>query len=194
MPLNERRRQIVDAAVEEYLDKGFGGARVDTIAEVLGISKPVIYGAFDSKEAIAVAVVEETHRQEALLNIEADNLAGYSKIQEGEVVPLFKTAFRVAAKNPRLITFLYSDFLGAPHEAIAYHEQVFVQRTAGIKWHLDRFFDGHLAGEDIAKVSASIISAAGRRGLVEVARGEADDPAALAEIYGGVIERGIRFT
>lgn len=194
MPKEERRQQIVEAALEEYLAKGFSGARVDTIAEAIGVSKPVLYSVFDSKEAIAVAVVEEAHRREALLNLEADNLEGYSRIDEGEVVPLFKTAFCVAEENPRLMTFLYSDFRGAPPEAIDYHDEVFEQRTEGIKWHLDRFFEDHPAGEDISQVAASIISATGRRGILEVARGDVDDHSALADLYGGVVERGIRFT
>ena len=194
MPREQRRQQIVEASLEEHLEKGFLGARVDAIAEAIGVSKPVLYSAFDSKEAIAVAVVEEAHRREALLNLEADNLEGYSRIDEGEVVPLFKTAFSVAAENPRLMTFLYSDFRGAPPEAMDYHDEVFDQRTEGIKWHLDRFFEDHPAGEDISRVAASIISSTGRRGIIEVARGNVEDHEAHAELYGGVVERGIRFT
>ena len=194
MSKEDRRKQIVEVAFEEYLDKGFLGARVDAIAEKIGVSKPVLYSVFDSKEAIAVAVVEEAHRQEALLAIEADNLEGYAKLGEGQVVPLFSTAFKVSAENPRLMRFLYSDFRGAPPEAIDYHDDVFNQRTAGLKWHLDRFFDGHPDGEEISKVAATLISTTGRRGIIEVSRGETDDPLALAELYGGVVERGIRFT
>ena len=194
MSKEDRRKQIVEVAFEEYLQQGFLGARVDAIADTIGVSKPVLYSVFDSKEAIAVAVVEEAHRREAVLAIEADNLDGYSKLGEGQVVPLFSTAFEISAENPRLMQFLYSDFRGAPPEAIDFHDEVFNQRTAGVRWYLDSFFDGHPDSEEISKVAASLISTTGRRGIIEVARGEADDPAALAELYGGVVERGIRFT
>ena len=67
MPIAERRAQILGAAVEEYLDKGFTGARIDSIAAAIGVSKPVLYGVFESKDEISAAVVEVKNTKEGQL-------------------------------------------------------------------------------------------------------------------------------
>ena len=192
MPLEERRAQIVEAALSEFLEKGFEDAKIDSIAEAIGVSKPVLYGAFDSKEAIAVAAVEEAHRREAEMNIEADELHSYSLLAEGKVTPLFELIFRLASQEPRLFGFLYSDFRSAPPQAVAFHDQVFEIRTIGLVHHLSIFFAGRPGGRELAVAAAEMISSVGRRGLLKVARGEVDDTEELAALYGGLIERGIQ--
>ena len=192
MPINERRRQIVDAAVDEYLDKGFYGARVDSIAAAIGVSKPVLYGAFESKDLISVAVVEETHRREAIGLMQAGVLALYDHLHRGEVVPLYKSIFQFASENTRLCEFLYSDFRGAPPEAIEFHDDVFKQRAAGIAWHLGQFLGENPQVEERLIVFADLISTLGRRGMLLVASGQSADPAWLAEELGTVLERGLQ--
>lgn len=46
------REKILDAAVDEFAEKGFWGARVDAIAESSGINKRMIYAHFESKEKL----------------------------------------------------------------------------------------------------------------------------------------------
>src|SRR5215212_3526414 len=49
----DRRRQILDAAFEEFSAKGFKGATIKSIAEVAGLQSPaVIYWYFPDKEAL----------------------------------------------------------------------------------------------------------------------------------------------
>ena len=191
MPLEQRRQQILEAALDEYLDRGFGDARIDSIAEKIGVSKPVLYGAYESKEAIAAAVVEEAHRREALLNIEADDLGAFALLGEGKVIPLYKTVFALANANRRLFEFLYSDFRGAPPEAIAVHDQVFEMRTMGIRHYLNLHFVEQPDGEEMAIAASAMVSSVGRYGLLRVARGEIEDVDHLAELDGGLLERAI---
>ena len=192
MPLVERRRQIVDAAVDEYLDKGFHGARVDSIAEAIGVSKPVLYGAFESKDLISVAVVEEVHRREARALVQSGNLGHYDDLQRGHVVPLFESVFDFAAQNTKLCKFIYSDFRGAPPEAIDFHDDVFKQRTAGLAWHLRRFFGEGGGADEKTQVFADMISTVGRRGMTLVASGQVSDAEWLAAELGTALERGLQ--
>ena len=192
MPIAERRAQILDAAVEEYLEKGFTGARVDAIATTIGVSKPVLYGVFDSKEAISAAVVEEVHRREAFALIANRVLDVYEPLRKGLVAPLLENVFEYAAGNPKICRFLYSDFRGAPPEAVDFHEHVFEMRSAGVQFYLSDFFAGTEDGDETAHLISDMISSTGRRGMLQIARGEFDDPTWLARKYGDVIERGIR--
>jgi AcrR family transcriptional regulator len=191
MPLEQRRQQILEAALDEYLERGFANARIDSIAEKVGVSKPVLYGAFESKEAIAAAVVEEAHRREALLNIEADDLGAFALVGEGRVIPLYRVVFHIANENRRLYEFLYSDFRGAPPEAIAVHDQVFEMRNLGISHYLSMHFADQPDSAEVVAAAAAMLSTVGRLGMTRVGRGEIEDVDHLAEVNGGLVERAI---
>ena len=53
----EVEQRILDAAQRLFLERGFGGASVDEIAEAARASKPTIYARFPDKEALFAAVV-----------------------------------------------------------------------------------------------------------------------------------------
>lgn len=55
------REIILDAALREFADKGFDGARVDQIALLTGLNKNVLYHHFASKDGLFVAVLERTY-------------------------------------------------------------------------------------------------------------------------------------
>ncbi len=63
----ERRTLLLNAALDEFDEKGFSQARMDDIAKRAGIAKGTLYLYFDSKDALFEALVE-TH---ALPNIAA---------------------------------------------------------------------------------------------------------------------------
>ncbi|MBL1082428.1 TetR/AcrR family transcriptional regulator [Streptomyces actinomycinicus] len=66
----DRERQIVDVAVEEFGRHGYASVSVAAVARRAGISKPLVYSYFDSKDGLFLACV---HRVGALL---ADAVAG----------------------------------------------------------------------------------------------------------------------
>jgi len=56
----KNRKAILDAALQVFSAHGFRGSTVDRIAERAGLSKPNLLYYFASKEAIYVAVLEDT--------------------------------------------------------------------------------------------------------------------------------------
>ncbi len=54
----ERPGEIIDAALELFVAKGFMATRLDEVAQRAGVSKGTLYLYFDSKEALFKAVVE----------------------------------------------------------------------------------------------------------------------------------------
>ena len=68
------KRNIVDVATREFAQKGYGGARVDAIAQRTRTSKRMIYYYFGGKEGLYLAVLEEAYssirRTEATLDLE----------------------------------------------------------------------------------------------------------------------------
>jgi len=62
------RARLLAAARDEFAEHGIAGGRVDRIAQRAGVNKQRIYGHFDSKEGLFLAVIKEAfdERSEAL--------------------------------------------------------------------------------------------------------------------------------
>src|ERR1700761_2110830 len=52
---------ILAAAVKEFTERGFEGARIDSIAQRAGVNKRMLYHYFGNKEALYVAVLEGSY-------------------------------------------------------------------------------------------------------------------------------------
>ncbi|MFJ9035720.1 TetR/AcrR family transcriptional regulator [Streptomyces sp. NPDC102406] len=55
VPRPEREQQIIDVAVRVFAKRGYHAASVDEIAELAGISKPMVYLYLESKEGLFLA-------------------------------------------------------------------------------------------------------------------------------------------
>jgi AcrR family transcriptional regulator len=64
LPRAVREQQMLDAAVAVFSRRGYHAASVDEIAELAGISKPMVYAYLGTKEELFVAVL---HREGARL-------------------------------------------------------------------------------------------------------------------------------
>jgi len=69
-PNNERirdasasRAAILQAALDEFSEYGYGDARVDRIADRAGVSKPLIYDYFGNKERLYASALREAYIQ-----------------------------------------------------------------------------------------------------------------------------------
>lgn len=55
----EKRRQILDAATDEFLGKGFKAASMQNISDMAEVSKRTLYKYFSTKEELYAALVDE---------------------------------------------------------------------------------------------------------------------------------------
>ena len=60
LPRHERRRQLLDAALEVFVSQGYHAAAMDDIAERAGVSKPVLYQHFPGKLELYLALLDES--------------------------------------------------------------------------------------------------------------------------------------
>ena len=91
------KAQLTEAALQEFADHGFHGARVDRITKAVGCNPRLIYHYFGSKEQLYVAVIE---------HIFADIRAQERGLDMDHLPPL--QAMR------RLVEFTYDFFDGNP--------------------------------------------------------------------------------
>src|SRR5581483_10855161 len=58
MPIEVRRKQVLDAALHLITEQGYGAASMEAIAREVGIAKPVVYNAFGGREPLLLALLE----------------------------------------------------------------------------------------------------------------------------------------
>jgi AcrR family transcriptional regulator len=73
MPRDQRRAQLLDAANAVFTSKGYHAAAMDDIADLAGVSKPVLYQHFPSKLDLYLALLDASC--DRLLEVVEDALA-----------------------------------------------------------------------------------------------------------------------
>jgi AcrR family transcriptional regulator len=63
LPSDQRRALIVEAAGPLFGERGYDGTRLDEIAAAAGVTKPILYRHFDSKNALYLALLVR-HRED----------------------------------------------------------------------------------------------------------------------------------
>lgn len=58
VPLDVRREQLLDAALEVIKREGHGAVSIDAIAKEAGVTRPVVYGAFDGLGELLTALLD----------------------------------------------------------------------------------------------------------------------------------------
>ena len=58
MSADERREQVLEAALAEFAAKGLAGTSTEDVARVAGISQPYLFRLFPTKKALFLALVE----------------------------------------------------------------------------------------------------------------------------------------
>lgn len=60
----ERRRPLIlDAALEVYVERGYKGTSMQAVADAAGVTKPVVYECFPSKDELLVALLDREERR-----------------------------------------------------------------------------------------------------------------------------------
>ncbi|RZQ63035.1 TetR/AcrR family transcriptional regulator [Amycolatopsis suaedae] len=72
VPAEQRRTQLLDAALRLVVTQGHGAATMDAVAEHAGVTKPVVYGHFRSRNELLTALLRR--EQEAAVEQLADVL------------------------------------------------------------------------------------------------------------------------
>lgn len=118
----ERTKQrIIDAAIDEFTERGFDGARMDAIAEQAQANKSLIYKYFNSKEELYIASLSNTYEKLRASQHEID-LDENDPV--GAIKKLVQSTFDTFADNPRVVRML-------THENV--QNARFLKQALGIK-------------------------------------------------------------
>jgi AcrR family transcriptional regulator len=78
MPRSLREQLILRVAGQAFAEGGYDRASMDSIAELAGVSKPMLYAYFGSKEGLYVAYIERTGGELVQRLVNADGTDGQS--------------------------------------------------------------------------------------------------------------------
>ncbi len=135
---DERPSELVSAALDLFVDRGFAATRLDDVAARAGVSKGTLYLYFESKEALFKAVIEEAIVP--LLAAAEDEIAGY---EGGSIDLLHRLLFgwweQIGATRlagvPKLLIAEARNF---PAVAQYYHDAVLVRGRGLLRTLLQR--------------------------------------------------------
>lgn len=68
VPVEQRRAQLLDAALRVVVDQGHGAATMDAVAEAAGVTKPVVYNVFANRGELLGALLRR-EQQGALAQV-----------------------------------------------------------------------------------------------------------------------------
>ena len=96
LPAEQRRRQLLDVALDIFAERGFHSTSMDEVATAAGVTKPVLYQHFPSKRALYVELLEDVGNQLLAQLTGATDRAttGRRRVEEG-----FGAYFRFVAEN-----------------------------------------------------------------------------------------------
>lgn len=120
---DERRQRLLDAALEEFYEKGFSATRMEDIAARVGLSKGSLYLYFDSKEALLNGLVETISIPKVEL---LQEIAGTQESLRGLLTELSKlaTEFIKNSKLPRMMKIIIGESNTFPELTSGYRQRV----------------------------------------------------------------------
>ena len=191
-----RRPQILDAALELFLEHGYEGTSMQAVADHAGVTKPVIYSAFESKDALFRALLER--EEEEILDEISSGFEGIDLANpEQTLVDGFTAFLRAVAASPgvyRLIFLQEGGGNAALGERIRAGREAQAQALATLvrSWLVER--DGGEDDEDLDQLAGLLgqalvgLAEAGARLLL--ASPEAWNPETLGAKLGRLAMRG----
>jgi AcrR family transcriptional regulator len=195
MAPEDRRRQLLDAALKIIIRDGYGAVSIETIAREVDVSRPVIYGVFGGLGDLLGALLDRQEKRAlAQLNAALPAAPGPERDPGEFVVGFVRSMVDVVGRDPDTWTPILLPADGTPRavrERIEHdRERVREQFAALLAWALDRGGGATGAGPRAATVDLELASHSLLVVVEQWGRLVLRDPGAFtAERLAGFVER-----
>lgn len=154
----ERPKQILDAALSVFAERGLAAARLEDIAKVAGLSKGTIYLYFPNKEelfreVVRTSVIASIARAEAFFEAERDPMQALLNWMDGYWAWLRSPVF------PAMHRLVHSELRAFPDLASFYTSEVIVRAQRLVCGMLERGMDAGVFRRMDPLVGARMLSA-----------------------------------
>ena len=104
----ESKQKILEAAEAEFLEKGFGNAKIVSIAKRAGISHTMLHYYYSTKEELFQRIFKEkVQLLSQMFNVVLEQNANFTETLR----LLIESQFNFVAKNPQLPMFVFREIL-----------------------------------------------------------------------------------
>jgi AcrR family transcriptional regulator len=185
LPAGARREQILDVAVQVFAQHGYHGASMNDVADAAGVTKPVLYQHFDSKQDLYLALLEDVGRRmlHAIGKATAAATNGKEQTELG-----FRAYFRFVAADHDAFLLLFGTQANRDAESTAVVRRITDQAADAIAPLIAVDIDPEYR-RTLAHGLVGLAEGASRR-LVEL--GEQFEPDALARQVANLAWAGLR--
>src|SRR5688572_25325292 len=101
-----RRPMVLDAAFELFLERGYDGTSMEAVAAAVGVTKPVVYACYPSKEELFKALLRR-EEERVLAEITAALPAAAEDDLEAALTEGFTGFLRAVAASPRAYRVIF---------------------------------------------------------------------------------------
>jgi TetR/AcrR family transcriptional regulator len=139
MKADQRRRQLIDVAIELFARKGFGGTTTREIAKAAQVNEAIIFRHFETKEGLYAAILDQRAR-ETLSEEAFEALRGLATLGDDEgffqfLVQRILHAYRDHPQYQRLL--LFSSLEKHPF-ARDYHQRFVARGFAFVRDYIEK--------------------------------------------------------
>jgi AcrR family transcriptional regulator len=185
LPAPARREQILDVSVQVFAHRGFHSTSMNDVAEAAGVTKPVLYQHFDSKQDLYLALLDEAGNRlrTAVTKAVTGATSGKEQTELG-----FKAYFRWVADDHDAFLLLFGSRANRDEESTTAIRRITAETAHAI---------APLIAADIEPEHQRVL-AQGLVGLAEgvsrhlVERGETFDPELLGQQIADLAWAGLR--
>lgn len=151
---NNKEQAILAAAKEEFLDKGYDGARTTSIARAAGVTHAMLHYYFKTKEQLFERIFQETMGMlvEGILEVFTQT----DKPFKERIVEALGIHFEVIRQNPRLPLFMIREVASRP-ERFAIIKNVISTFAGNLLIALQRDIDQAVAKGEISHIDATTL-------------------------------------
>jgi len=114
LPASERKKVILDAAQRTFVEFGYHGALMDTIAERAEVTKPILYRHFPSKLDLLLAILDRAGEElrDSLLRPDPDEMDWFTSIRYS-----VHAYFDFVMSSDKAFLLIYGTDLNVDHRA-----------------------------------------------------------------------------
>lgn len=185
LPAPARREQILDVSVQVFARRGFHSASMNDVAEAAGVTKPVLYQHFESKQELYLALLDEAgaRLRAAITTAVATARNGKQATELG-----FKAYFRWVSDDHDAFLLLFGSRANRDDQSTTAIRRI----TAGIAAAIAPLIDADIEGDHQKVLAHGLVGLAEgvSRHLVE--RGESFDPEVLGQQIADLAWAGLR--
>ena len=141
------KEALLLAGIDLFAEKGYASTSVREIVSAAGVSKPVLYYYFQSKEGLFRAILDSAAQEQEVILEEALQKPGTALER---IVHLYRRLYKALMENLQLFKMINHLFFGPPQGAPGYDIERFHRRMAEVirKIYLGGLRQGELRDVD----------------------------------------------